>query len=69
MLARSAGRVLSRERILDAVWGSGHHGTAPTVDNFIAQLRAKPEIDPASPRLIRTVRGFGYSLAADVTEP
>lgn len=63
LLARAAGRVLSRERILDAVWGSGHHGSARTVDNFIAQLRAKLEDDPAAPRMIQTVRGFGYRLA------
>lgn len=62
LLARAGNRVLSRQRILDAVWGPGHHGSIRTVDNFIAQLRAKLEEDPASPRLIETVRGFGYRL-------
>jgi len=62
LLARAAGRVLSRQGILDAVWGPGHHGSLRTVDNFIAQLRAKLEEDPAHPRLIETVRGFGYRL-------
>jgi len=61
-LARARGRVLSREQILDAVWGPGHHGTPRTVDNFVAQLRAKLEADPAHPRHILTVRGFGYRL-------
>ncbi len=63
LLTRASGRVLSRERILDAVWGHGHHGSARTVDNFIAQLRAKIEEDPAHPRLIQTVRGFGYRVS------
>ncbi len=63
LLVRAAGRVLSREQILEGVWGYGHHGSARTVDNFIAQLRAKLEEDPAHPRLIQTVRGFGYRLA------
>ena len=62
LLARAAGRVLSRERILDAVWGPGHHGSIRTVDNFVGQLRAKIEEDPAQPQLIETVRGFGYRL-------
>ncbi|NIA11650.1 MAG: response regulator [Nitrospiraceae bacterium] len=62
MLASAADRVLSRQRILDAVWGPGHHGAIRTVDNFIAQLRAKLEETPATPRLIQTVRGFGYRL-------
>jgi len=62
LLVRAGDRVLSRQRILDAVWGPGHHGSIRTVDNFIAQLRAKLEVDPAKPRLIETVRGFGYRL-------
>lgn len=64
LLARTPGRVLSRQQILDAVWGPGHYGTLRTVDNFIAQLRAKLEEDPSTPRLIETVRGFGYRLGS-----
>jgi DNA-binding response OmpR family regulator len=61
-LAAADGRVLSRGQIYDAVWGPGHHGTRRTVDNFIAQLRAKVELDPAAPTHLVTVRGVGYRL-------
>lgn len=63
-LLRARGRVLSREQLLDAVWDPSHEGTPRTVDNFVAQLRAKLERDPASPRYILTVRGVGYRLRA-----
>ena len=55
-------RVLSRERIVEAVWGVNHHGTPRTVDNFIGQLRAKLEADRAMPEHFLTVRGVGYRL-------
>ncbi len=60
LLARSPGRVLTREAILDRVWGYGYDGTARTVDNFIRSLRQKVEPDPAQPRHILTVRRVGY---------
>jgi len=63
-LVRAHGRVLSREQILDAVWGANHHGTTRTIDNFLAQLRTKLEDDPAAPRYLLTVRGVGYRFAA-----
>jgi DNA-binding response OmpR family regulator len=59
-LVRAGGRVLSRQQIVESVWGPGHHGTLRTVDNFLAQLRAKLEEDPAAPRHLVTVRGVGY---------
>jgi len=62
LLVRAAGRVLSRTQILEAIHGPGHHGSPRTVDNFIAQLRTKLEENPSRPRLIRTVRGFGYRI-------
>jgi DNA-binding response OmpR family regulator len=61
-LLRASPRVLSREQIMDAVWGPIHHGTVRSVDNFIVQLRAKLEDDPAHPRHVLTVRGAGYRL-------
>jgi DNA-binding response OmpR family regulator len=61
-LVRARGRVLSRDAIFEAVWGPGHHGSPRTVDNFVAQLRAKLEDDPAEPRHLLTVRGVGYRL-------
>jgi DNA-binding response OmpR family regulator len=59
-LMTARGRVLPRDEIFRSVWGSKHHGTARTVDNFIQQLRAKLEIDPQAPNHIHTVRGVGY---------
>ncbi|MEI8256574.1 MAG: response regulator transcription factor [Deltaproteobacteria bacterium] len=59
-LAEQPRRVVSREQIMQAVWGAGHAGTVRTVDNFIARLRTKIETDPASPAHIETVRGVGY---------
>lgn len=55
-------RVLSRDRILNEVWGPNHHGTERTVDNFIAQLRSKLEADRSKPAHLLTVRGVGYRL-------
>lgn len=52
-------RVYSREEILRQVWGQSS-GTPRTVDNFVAQLRAKLEADAESPRHFVTVRGSGY---------
>ncbi len=66
VLLRARGRVLTREQIVDAVWGPGHHGTLRTVDNFVAQLRAKLEEDPARPTVLLTARGVGYRLTSDV---
>jgi DNA-binding response OmpR family regulator len=62
LLKTSRGRVLSRQVIFDHVWGDSHHGTLRTIDNFISQLRAKLEADPAEPKYIVTVRGVGYRL-------
>jgi DNA-binding response OmpR family regulator len=59
-LIEAGGRVLSREQIQAEVWGPAHHGTPRTVDNFILQLRAKLEDNPAAPNHILTVRGVGY---------
>jgi DNA-binding response OmpR family regulator len=62
LLKASRGRVLSRQVIFDHVWGDSHHGTLRTIDNFISQLRAKLEDDPAEPKYLVTVRGVGYRL-------
>lgn len=56
------GVVFSREQLLDAVWGHDRAVTDRTVDVYILRLRQKIELDPASPLLIRSVRGFGYSF-------
>jgi len=54
------GEVLSRDNILNAVWGIDYFGTTRTLDQHIAQLRKKIEIDPSKPSLITTVHGVGY---------
>ena len=56
------GVVFSREQLLDYVWGMDRAVTDRTVDVHILRLRQKVEADPASPALIRSVRGFGYSF-------
>ena len=60
MFLRSRGRVLSREQLLDGVWGIDTSGSARIVDNHIANLRRKIESDPANPRYLVNVRGLGY---------
>jgi DNA-binding response OmpR family regulator len=54
------GRVLTREQLMQAVWGPDHFGTPRTVDNFVARLRVKLEERPEEPRYLETVRGVGY---------
>lgn len=52
--------VLSRNQLLDKVWGVEYYGTSRTLDQHISKLRKKMEVDPAEPRTIRTVHGVGY---------
>src|SRR4029079_18675737 len=59
-LARNAGRVLTRDVLLDRIWGYDYLGDTRLVDVAIQRLRAKVEPDPAAPELIQTVRGAGY---------
>jgi DNA-binding response OmpR family regulator len=61
-LCRNSGRVHSREELLPQVWGL-QQGQPRTVDNFVAQLRAKLEQDPDRPRHLLTVRGSGYRFS------
>ena len=54
------GQVITRDKLLDDVWGYEHFPTSRTVDNHIVKLRKKVEIDPKQPRHILTVHGIGY---------
>jgi DNA-binding response OmpR family regulator len=62
-LAGNPGKVLSREQLLDRVWGYDYFGDGRLVDVHVRRLRTKIEADPANPRHILTVRGMGYKLA------
>ncbi|MFA9446694.1 MtrAB system response regulator MtrA [Egicoccus sp. AB-alg6-2] len=62
-LARHAGNVLSREQLLELVWGYDYLGDSRLVDATIQRLRAKIEAQPSHPHLIETVRGVGYRAA------
>jgi two-component system response regulator MtrA len=59
-LTRHIGQVLSRDVLLDRVWGYDYLGDSRLVDVAIQRLRSKIEADPAAPTLIQTVRGSGY---------
>jgi len=61
-LASTPGRVLSREVLLERVWGYGYFGDGRLVDVHIRRLRTKVELDAANPRHVVTVRGLGYKL-------
>ncbi|HEX6195269.1 MAG TPA: response regulator transcription factor [Jiangellaceae bacterium] len=63
-LGRHAGLVVSREQLLDRVWGYDYLGDSRLVDATIQRLRSKIETEPSHPRVIETVRGFGYRAAA-----
>jgi DNA-binding response OmpR family regulator len=57
---KNRGRVLSRDRLLDLVWGRDTYVTQRVVDNYIVTLRKKLEPEPAEPRFLVNVRGQGY---------
>lgn len=61
-LARHVGQVLTREHLLEAVWGFDYFGDVRTVDVTVRRLREKIEDDPSRPEYIITRRGLGYSM-------
>ncbi len=61
-LAEHADEVVTRDMILDAVWGYNVYPTNRTVDNFIVKLRKLFEPDPSNPQYIHTIRGAGYKF-------
>src|SRR5204863_6178095 len=60
LLLENAGRVLTRDTLIDRVWGSDYVGDTKTLDVHIKRLRAKVEPEPSSPTRIVTIRGYGY---------
>jgi len=63
-LSDNPGKVLSREQLLERVWGYDYFGDGRLVDVHVRRLRLKIEDDPASPRYVATARGLGYKLRA-----
>jgi len=64
-LAEHAGEVVTRDMILDAVWGYHVYPSSRTVDNFIVRLRKFFEPNPSQPRYIHTIRGAGYKFTPE----
>jgi len=62
MFLRNPTRVLTRQQLIDRVWGADYIGDTKTLDVHVKRLRAKIEPDPATPQLITTVRGVGYRM-------
>ncbi len=65
-LASHPGQVLTRDQLLESVWGYTYLGDSRLVDVHIQRLRAKVEHDPARPELVQTVRGVGYRATREV---
>ena len=64
-LLRNAGRVLTREQLIDRVWGADYVGDTKTLDVHVKRVRAKIETEPGRPAQLLTVRGLGYRLLDD----
>jgi two-component system response regulator RegX3 len=60
LLMANAGRVLTRDVLIDRIWGPNYFGDTKTLDVHVKRLRAKIEDDPSHPTRIVTVRGVGY---------
>jgi two-component system response regulator RegX3 len=64
LLMENAGRLLTRDVLIDRIWGSDYFGDTKTLDVHIKRLRTHVEEDPSSPKLITTIRGVGYRFDA-----
>ncbi|MGI8794724.1 MAG: response regulator [Acidimicrobiales bacterium] len=64
LLLLNAGRVMTRDVLIDRVWGPGYVGDTKTLDVHIKRLRSKVEQEASRPRTIITIRGLGYKLVA-----
>ena len=68
LLVENAGRVLTRDTLIDRVWGTDYVGDTKTLDVHIKRLRAHLEADRGAPTLITTVRGVGYRFELPPSE-
>jgi DNA-binding response OmpR family regulator len=68
-LMEHVGEALSRQDLLDLVWGADWVGDPRTLDVHVRWLREQIEDDPSAARYIQTVRGFGYRFAAPAGAP
>jgi two-component system, OmpR family, response regulator RegX3 len=64
VLLENAGRVVTRDLLIDRVWGSDYVGDTKTLDVHVKRVRAKVEEDPSNPTRIVTIRGLGYKYEA-----
>jgi two-component system response regulator RegX3 len=64
LLMENSGRLLTRDVLIDRIWGSDYFGDTKTLDVHIKRLRSHVEEDPSSPKLITTIRGVGYRFDA-----
>ena len=64
ILLRNAGKVLTRQQLIDRVWGADYVGDTKTLDVHVKRLRAKIEPEPGAPKYLLTVRGLGYKYEA-----
>jgi two-component system, OmpR family, response regulator RegX3 len=62
LLMANTGRVLTRDTLIDRVWGADYFGDTRTLDVHIKRLRAKCEGDPHNPQHLLTIRGLGYKF-------
>ena len=64
LFLRNPDRVLTRSQIITRIWGANYVGDTKTLDVHVKRIRAKIEVEPGEPKLLITVRGVGYKLAA-----
>lgn len=67
-LTQNSGRVLTRNQLIDRIWGSDYFGDTKTLDVHMKRLRARVEKDPTNPKYLQTVRGVGYKFDNKATE-
>ncbi|MGH8981184.1 MAG: response regulator [Acidimicrobiales bacterium] len=69
LLVENAGRVLTRDVLIDRIWGADYIGDTKTLDVHVKRLRSRIEEDPSHPHLITTVRGVGYRFDSATSRP